>query len=68
MNLLCLTELKLVKLIPTDGGTSRRSDSGVLLHVFNQLTDDSLINNSCMSNMRVTQLRLEFRDSVLSVV
>jgi len=40
----------------------------VLSVVINLLTDDFLINNSCMSYLRVTQLKLEFRDSVLSVV
>ena len=38
----------LVKLVPTIGGTSRRSNSGVELHVFNELTNKLTIINSCM--------------------
>jgi len=56
------------KLVPTGGGTSRRSNSGVLLHVLNQLIDNSSINNSFMFDMRVSELILDFKASVLSIV
>ena len=36
--------------------------------LINQLTEKSTINNSCISDMRVTQLRFEFMGSVLSVI
>ena len=36
--------------------------------VINYITDKSSINNSCMCELRVTQLRLEFNGSVLSIV
>ena len=36
--------------------------------VINQITDNSLNNNSCMSVTRNTQLRLELKGSVLSVL
>ena len=36
--------------------------------VSNQVTDDSLINNLCMSVLRKTQLILELKGSVLSFV
>ena len=47
----------------------QRVELGLEPHlVINQRTDDSLINNSCMSVLRKTQLRLEFKDSVLTLV
>lgn len=47
----------------------QRGELGLEPHlVINHITDDSLINNSCMSIMRKTQLTSEFKGSVLSVV
>ena len=34
----------------------------------NQLTDGLAINNSFMSDLRVTQLRLEVKENVISIV
>ena len=36
--------------------------------VINQIIDDLVINNSCISVLRNIELRLEFKGSVLSVV